>query len=132
MAVLVPLYPPYLYPKKATIIFSCSDNNVVSSRPYREPKSFYCAIEMPSGDIAPQLSMTQNSVEKADYWFITKKIWPGEGFRDRFVTKLMNVSDRHYGKVVNKSLRSVAFAASPNRGLTLKISSIVRKVELCV
>lgn len=64
MAGLVPMYPPYLYPKKATMIFSCSDNNVVSSRPYREPKSFYCAIIMSPGDIAPQISMTQNSSNK--------------------------------------------------------------------
>lgn len=34
-----------------------------------------------------------------------------------------------HGKVVNRSLRSVSFAASPNKGVTLKISSIVRKVE---
>ena len=37
-----------------------------------------------------------------------------------------------YGKVTNRSLKAVAFAASPSIGITPKISSIVRSVELWV
>ena len=37
-----------------------------------------------------------------------------------------------YGKVRNRSRKSVALAASPSHGLTPKISSRVRSVELCV
>ncbi len=37
-----------------------------------------------------------------------------------------------YGKLTNRSLKSVAFAASPSIGVTPKISSIVRSVELWV
>jgi len=37
-----------------------------------------------------------------------------------------------YGKAVNRALRSVWLAASPSSGLTPKISSMVRSVELCV
>ena len=37
-----------------------------------------------------------------------------------------------YGKLTNRSLKSVAFAASPSIGLTPKISSTVRSVELWV
>jgi hypothetical protein len=37
-----------------------------------------------------------------------------------------------YGKVLNRSRKSVALTASPRYGLTLKISSSVRSVELCV
>jgi hypothetical protein len=37
-----------------------------------------------------------------------------------------------YGKLTNRSLKSVAFAASPNIGITPKIASIVRSVELWV
>ena len=37
-----------------------------------------------------------------------------------------------YGRLTNRSLKSVAFAAPPSSGLTPKISSTVRSVELCV
>jgi len=37
-----------------------------------------------------------------------------------------------YGKLTNRSRKSVAFPASPSSGVTPKISSIVRSVELWV
>ncbi len=36
------------------------------------------------------------------------------------------------GRLTNRSLKSVALAAPPSRGVTPKISSTVRSVELCV
>jgi hypothetical protein len=51
---------------------------------------------------------------------------------DQFANRVIRLTMRRHGKVVNRLLKSVAWAAPPNSGFTPKISSSVRSVELCV
>ena len=85
---------------------------------------------------APDLAEVRGKKDGGPVVLCLKAGWKGEVTVTvalaRRAPEPLGLPSRAYGKLTNRSLKSVALAAPPSSGVTPKISSTVRSVELCV